>query len=100
MTSLLRAALGRLNHPPPARGGLVAGPSIRLDAEGRMEIFIYVDAVTPERLETLRGRGAVIGLYDPKSGLISARVPPDRVAELAGYPFVRRLDMPIRGRSN
>ena len=62
LTSALRAALSRLISPQSAQSGLVGGATVRLGKAGRMEIFVYVDSITPERLEALRS-GALRWAY-------------------------------------
>ena len=99
MSSALRAALNRLENPVPSAGGLIFGEPLTPDEEGRISIYIYVDAIYPQVLDDLQEQGVKLGLYDEAQGLIQAFVLPEKVKDLEALSYVRRLDLPIRGYS-
>jgi len=93
----LQAALRRLKSPDTPYLPGAAGDWTRLNEDGRLHVYIYLSSFTPELLQILRDHDAKIGLYDPAQKLISAFIKPEAVNKLASLPFVRLIDLPVKG---
>ena len=69
------------------------GP-VHADARGRLQVYVYVDAVTPEHTQALREAGLEDAEASAAMGLVQGWVPPDRLQDLAALPFVTRIAPP------
>lgn len=69
------------------------GP-VRADAHGRLQVYVSVDAVTPEHTQALRNAGLAGAEPSAAMGLVQGWVSPGRLQDLAALPFVTRIAPP------
>lgn len=75
-------------------------PTVRIDAEGRVQVILSLSAVTSENLDHLSGHGVVIEAEQVAEKLVQARIPLNRVQEVSELPFIRQIRLPSYGIPN
>ncbi len=88
----LAVAAQRLAAGAPA-SDYARGP-VRADAQGRLQVYVSVDAVTPEHTQALREAGLEDAEPSAAMGLVQGWVSPGRLQDLAALPFVTRIAPP------
>ena len=76
---------------PPAT---FARGAVRADSQGRLQVYVYVDQLTPAVLVTLAARGLERIVPSPALHLVQGWVNPRNLNTLAGLPFVMRITPP------
>ncbi|MDE1958238.1 MAG: hypothetical protein KGI40_04035 [Xanthomonadaceae bacterium] len=74
------------------------GP-VRADAHGRLQVYVSVDAVTPEHTQALRAAGLADAEPSAALGVVQGWLPPDRLGAIAALPFVTRIAPPRYARA-
>ncbi len=67
---------------------------VRADTRGRLQVYVSVDAVTPEHTQALREAGLEDAQASAALGLVQGWVAPGRLQDLAALPFVTRIAPP------
>lgn len=67
---------------------------VRSDAEGRLEIYVFVDSVSPAVVTALRARGLENSLASPSMRIVQGWAKPQSLDSLAALPFVIRITPP------
>ena len=93
----LSAAARRLAAGAPA-SEYAQGP-VRVDAHGRLQVYVSVNAVTAEHVQTLRAAGLSGARPSAALALVQGWVPPERLRDLAALPFVTRIAPPRYART-
>lgn len=88
----LSAAAQRLAAGAPV-GEYARGP-VRVDARGRLQVYVSVDAVTAEHVQALRDAGLSGARPSVALAIVQGWVPPDRLRDIAALPFVTRIAPP------
>lgn len=65
-----------------------------MDPEGRIQLYLDVDAISPELLSELQTLGVTIELTNPTLRIIQAWVPFDKIEKLADVQSVVRIRPP------
>ena len=73
---------------------------LRLDAAGRVQVYIRVSRVGEDVLAGLESRGAVIERRDESGTLVQASVPVQSLAQVAGLEYVTVITAPSYGHVN
>lgn len=74
------------------------GP-VRADAHGRLQVYVSVDAVTPEHTQALHDAGLQDEEASTAMGVVQGWVAPGRLEAIAALPFVTRIAAPRYGRA-
>ena len=74
------------------------GP-VRADAHGRLQIYVSVDAVTPEHTQALHDAGLEDEEASAAMGVVQGWVAPGRLQAIAALPFVTRVAPPRYARA-
>jgi hypothetical protein len=69
------------------------GP-VRADAHGRLQVYVSVDAVTPEHTQALHDAGLEDEEASAAMGVVQGWVAPGRLQAIAALPFVTRIAPP------
>lgn len=88
----LSAAAQRLAAGAPA-SDYAQGP-VHADARGRLQVYVYVDAVTPEHTQALRDAGLEDAEASVPMGVVQGWVPSGRLDAIAALSFVTRIAPP------
>jgi hypothetical protein len=71
-----------------------SNPLVRVDAQGNIQTYIYVDAVATEKMALLESYGMTVEIVDAKLNIYQAWIPFNKIAEVARLSFVRRITPP------
>ena len=87
---ILQAAAQQLQNgtPLPAHG------PVRSDAQGRIQVYVYVSNTMPETVTALAGHGLQNMVISPALNVVQGWVKPSNLVNLAGLPFVMRITPP------
>ena len=94
---VLAVAAQRLAAGAPA-SDYAQGP-VHADARGRLQVYVYVAAVTPEHTQALRDAGLKDAEPSAALGVVQGWVPPGRLNAIAALPFVTRIAPPRYART-
>jgi hypothetical protein len=72
----------------------LSNPLVRVNEEGSIQTYIYVHTFGAEEKALLETYGVTIEITNEELGIIQAWVPFDRIDEVAGLPFVKRITPP------
>jgi hypothetical protein len=75
-------------------GAWAAGPDVRVDPQGRVQVEVDLRAVDEAALHALEAAGLVVELSDRRHRLVQGWIPIDRLDEVAQVPSVRRVRPP------
>ena len=70
------------------------GRLARSDAEGRLQVYVYVMDTSPESLAALSARGLKNAVPSPSMGLVQGWIAPQDVGALAALTVVTRITLP------
>ncbi len=68
--------------------------AVRADSAGRLQVYVYVDQLTPAVLAGLAAHGLVQAVPSPELHLVQGWVNPHNLLALADLPFVIRITPP------
>ncbi|HSC46918.1 MAG TPA: hypothetical protein VLG68_02410 [Gammaproteobacteria bacterium] len=71
----------------------------RSDAAGRIQVYVYVSALSPDELKSLMAHGLREALANQSMGVVQGWVSPQDLDALAALPFITRLSLPDYGRT-
>ncbi len=74
--------------------GNFARGAVRADSKGRLQVYVYVDQLTPAVLARLAAHGLVKVVPSPALHLVQGWVNPHDLDRLTGLPFVIRITPP------
>jgi len=72
----------------------VAHPLVRVDQQGRLHSYIYVDAWGQREAQQLRDDAVIVERHQADLGIVQAWIPFDRVMQVAQLDFVKRITPP------
>ncbi|MGH8401498.1 MAG: hypothetical protein ACRESU_10400 [Gammaproteobacteria bacterium] len=70
---------------------------VRVDAAGRIQVYVHVQNLTPDMLAALVGHGLEEALPSPPLHVVQGWVLPQNLDEIAALPFVARISPPQYG---
>ena len=70
---------------------------IRLDDEGHVQTYIYIEETSEEAREALEALGARVEIVDDEWGIVQAWIPFDQIDRIAGLELVERIETPDYG---
>jgi subtilisin family serine protease len=84
----------------PSVGALMTAGLMRLDAKGRVQVYVRVADAASAAVDELESMGAVVERVSDSGTLIQASVPVNRVHEMAYLEWVQAVTLPSYGRVN
>lgn len=75
-------------------GGLPANGPVRSDAQGRIQVYVYVSSTTAEVTAALGTRGLQDQVVNPALHVVQGWVLPQNLEAIAVLPFVTRITSP------
>lgn len=76
----------------------LATPFVRLEQDGRVQVYVYLDAVAEGQLNALRALELEIEITNEDLAVVQGWAPFDRIDQIAARPFVSRVTAPRYGR--
>jgi hypothetical protein len=76
----------------------LAGRRLRLDDRNRVQVYVLLRDVTPDRLRRLEAEGATIEIVSVEERRVQAQVPVGRLRRVAALPFVDFIRLPSYAR--
>lgn len=70
---------------------------VRADAQGRLQVYVHLNEITPDELAALKAHGLVNIVPSPALHVVQGWVKPEDIVGLAGLPFVIRITPPSYG---
>ncbi len=92
ISPLLQSVAQQLLHGTPAadfHGGLV-----HVDDQGRLQVYVYVNTISPEIVSTLTAKGLTTAMPSPALHLVQGWTKPQDLKVIAALPFVTRITPP------
>ncbi len=83
------------SHPPS-----LSNPLVKVDESGNIQAYIYVQDANQENVSKLRSRGVSIEIVNAKYNIIQGWIPFDKIEEVEGLNFVKRITPPSYGKLN
>ena len=84
-----------------ARRALAAGqtvdPTVKLDASGRLQVYVHVSRLEQAELTALKTAGLSVQLANSSAGIVQGWVAPEHLTDLAELQFVTRVTEPSYG---
>ncbi|HEV3214768.1 MAG TPA: choice-of-anchor D domain-containing protein [Vicinamibacterales bacterium] len=77
----------------------VQGRRLRMNANGDVQVYVLMTALTPENENALASAGATVEIRDPSRRRVQARVPAARLQTIAALPFVTFVRLPSYART-
>lgn len=71
-----------------------SNPLVRVDAQGNIQTYIYVDAVGTENRDLLESYEVAVEIVNERLNIFQAWIPFNRIMEVAQLPFVKRVTPP------
>lgn len=71
-----------------------SNPLVRVDAQGNIQTYIYVDAVAPENRILLESYEVIIEIVNEKLNIYQAWIPFNKLEKVARLSFVKRITPP------
>lgn len=92
ISPLLQSAAQQLLHGTPSsvfHGGLV-----RADDQGRLQVYVYVNKLTPDIVSNLTAKGLENTVASPALHVVQGWIRPQDLDTIAALPFVIRITPP------
>ena len=88
-------AHGITRQNAPTRGASdFSNPLVRVDAQGNIQTYIYVDAVEAENRTLLESYEVIVEIVNEKLNIYQAWIPFNKLEEVAKLSFVKRITPP------
>ncbi|MGH7799642.1 MAG: hypothetical protein ACREOW_03310 [Thermodesulfobacteriota bacterium] len=100
ISTILLNEINRLETPTKEGVLSKSNSAIRMDEEGRIQIYIKLYEVDENKLEELRKNGLTIDIYDNKEKLVQGWALPKQIKMISELPYVKFIDLPTYGVSN
>jgi hypothetical protein len=84
----------------PALGGFLASGLLRLDEQGRVQVYIHVSATSPGIAGEMEALGAVVEIQSEAGDTVQARVPIRALPRIAALGYVKSVTPPNYGHVN
>src|SRR3989337_4430345 len=75
----------------------ISDPLVKVDNSGNIQTYIYMENMNQDNISTLESMNVKIEIVNSKFNLIQAWVPFDKVEEVAGLNFVKKITPPSYG---
>ena len=71
-----------------------SNPLVRVDAQGNIQTYIYVDAVESKKKTLLESYEVIVEIVNERLNIYQAWIPFNKIAEVARLSFVKRITPP------
>ena len=96
MDQMKARGITRLNAQERGAAAL-STPLVKVNAKGAIHVYIHVEPVGYAAISVLETYKVTIEIVNEELGIIQAWIPFDRIDEVAGLPFVKRITPPSYG---
>ena len=96
MDQMKARGITRLNAQERGAAAL-STPLVKVNAKGAIQVYIHVEPVGDAAISVLETYKVTIEIVNEELGIIQAWIPFDRIDEVAGLPFVKRITPPSYG---
>ena len=76
----------------------LANPLVRIDPDGRIQVYVYLASLGEAELDVLRSLDVEVEVINKDPAIVQGLAPFDRIEEIAASPFVQRVTQPSYGR--
>ena len=87
-----------IDSMPKSVQDAIHGSRLRVNSNGEVQVYVVMNAVTPENESALVAAGATIEIADAARRRVQARVPASRLQAVAALPFVTFVRLPTYAR--
>lgn len=100
ISTILLNEINRLETPTKEGVLSKSNSAIRMDEEGRIQIYIKLYEVDESKLDELKKNGLTIDIYNNQEKLVQGWALPSQIKIISELPYVKIIDLPTYGVSN